>query len=266
MRDVREDEREKLNVRWWDDSRSFDAGGSERRIAVKFVSRHYIRETLLSQQHDNLFRALHLQDSKIRRPLLLGNLVASLGVLLVAKELRIHLRGQRKKKRRGQYAIRVVESWGKTSGTAKNRARERVRTPLVDGLPTRFGFLMPVNDKTARTRSVKRLYLDPRRCERGLDAATHLEAMRTHASISLSRRSNTEVDHIMSLSFPPRSPPRPRSRCALARKESRSPSALRPLRVVRLHALRTVAVVLVRLVVSRVVGRLSHTSVLDALG
>lgn len=46
-----------------------------------------------AQQHDNLFRALHLQDSKIRRPLLLGNLVASLGVLLVAKELRIHLRG-----------------------------------------------------------------------------------------------------------------------------------------------------------------------------
>lgn len=91
MRDVREDEREKLNVRWWDDSRSFDAGGSERRIAVKFVSRHYIRETLLSPTTRQSL--LHLQDSKIRRPLLLGNLVASLGVLLVAKELRIHLRG-----------------------------------------------------------------------------------------------------------------------------------------------------------------------------
>lgn len=73
------------------------------------------------------------------------------------------------------------------STRAKNSACERIRTPLVDGLPTRFGFLMPMNEKTTCNRSVKRLYLDPKSCERGLDAATHLEAARTHASISLSR-------------------------------------------------------------------------------
>ncbi len=65
-RDVREDEREKLNVRWWDDSRSFDAGGSERRIAVKFVSRHYIRETLLSPTITTIGVKSELTDNQMK--------------------------------------------------------------------------------------------------------------------------------------------------------------------------------------------------------
>ena len=65
----------------------------------------------------------------------------SLGELLVLEELRIHLRGG---KTSGQ---RSAAGWIDPSAfrrAIREKRDETRRTPFVDGLPTRFGFLMPI--------------------------------------------------------------------------------------------------------------------------